>query len=131
MNSFYHCCGIEYPVEYDEHAKRLAELTDISILFMQADLEIHFSHDRLRVHSQLAEMDENLLLVGSCKKEARHTLTESNSIASFPASCGSLRNILHQCSYKIDLILGQKENRPAKMTPESPDFGFACFAILV
>ncbi|KRZ64975.1 hypothetical protein T08_4372 [Trichinella sp. T8] len=25
MNSFYHCCGIEYPVEYDEHAKRLAE----------------------------------------------------------------------------------------------------------
>ncbi|KRX31456.1 hypothetical protein T06_9314 [Trichinella sp. T6] len=43
---------------------------------------------------------------------------------------GSLRNILHQCSYKIDLILGQKENRPAKMTPESPDFGFACFAIL-
>ncbi|KRY43597.1 hypothetical protein T03_470 [Trichinella britovi] len=46
--------------------------------------------------------------------EARHTLTESNSIASFP-----------------DLILGQKENRPAKMTPESPDFGFACFAILV
>ncbi|KRY06633.1 hypothetical protein T03_2514 [Trichinella britovi] len=24
MNSFYHCCGIEYPVEYDEHAKRLA-----------------------------------------------------------------------------------------------------------
>ncbi|KRZ83050.1 hypothetical protein T08_530 [Trichinella sp. T8] len=59
-------------------------------------------------------MDENLLLVGSCKKEARHTLTESNSIASFP-----------------DLILGRKENRPAKMTPESPDFGFACFAILV
>ncbi|KRZ48939.1 hypothetical protein T02_15067 [Trichinella nativa] len=42
----------------------------------------------------------------------------------------SLRNILHQCSYKIDLIPGQKENRPAKMTPESPDFGFACFAIL-
>ncbi|KRY07735.1 hypothetical protein T03_6854 [Trichinella britovi] len=35
---------------------------------MQADLEIHFSHDRLRVHSQLAEMYENLLLVGSCKK---------------------------------------------------------------
>ncbi|KRY26714.1 hypothetical protein T03_13782 [Trichinella britovi] len=68
MNSFYHCCGIEYPVEYDEHAKRLAELTDFSILFMQADLEIHFSHDRLRVHSQLAEMYENLLLVGSCKK---------------------------------------------------------------
>ncbi|KRY43736.1 hypothetical protein T03_8530 [Trichinella britovi] len=46
----------------------LQELTDISILFMQADLEIHFSHDRLRVHSQLAKMDENLLLVGSCKK---------------------------------------------------------------
>ncbi|KRY03353.1 hypothetical protein T03_12601, partial [Trichinella britovi] len=42
-------------------------------------------------------------------------------------SCSSLRNILHQCSYKIDLILGQKENRSAKMTPESPDFGFACF----
>ncbi|KRY25274.1 hypothetical protein T03_10549 [Trichinella britovi] len=68
MNSFYHCCGIEYPEEYDEHAKRLAELTDISILFMQADLEIHFSHDRLRVHSQLAKMDENILLVVSCKK---------------------------------------------------------------
>ncbi|KRY45052.1 hypothetical protein T03_11475 [Trichinella britovi] len=98
---------------------------------MQAELEIHFSHDRLRVHSQLAEMDENLLLVGSCKKEAQHTLTESNSIASFPASCSSLRNILHQCSYKIDLILGQKETRPAKMTPESPDFGIACFAFLV
>ncbi|KRY05419.1 hypothetical protein T03_3572 [Trichinella britovi] len=32
---------------------------------MQADLEIHFSHDRLRVHSQLAEMDENLQLVCS------------------------------------------------------------------
>ncbi|KAL1229406.1 Highly reducing polyketide synthase cnsI [Trichinella spiralis] len=35
---------------------------------MQADMDIHFSDDRLRVHSQLAEMDENLLPVGSCKK---------------------------------------------------------------
>ncbi|KRZ82393.1 hypothetical protein T08_7400 [Trichinella sp. T8] len=43
-------------------------LTDISILFMQADLETYFSHDNLRVHSQLAEIDVNLLLVGSCKK---------------------------------------------------------------
>ncbi|KRY04194.1 hypothetical protein T01_7524, partial [Trichinella spiralis] len=58
-------------------------------------------------------------------------LTESNPTASFPASCGSLRNIFHQGSYKIYLILGQKENRPAKMTHESPDFGFACFSILV
>ncbi|XP_003369370.1 hypothetical protein Tsp_04792 [Trichinella spiralis] len=24
MNSFYHCCGFEYPVEYYEHGKRLA-----------------------------------------------------------------------------------------------------------
>ncbi|KRY45366.1 hypothetical protein T03_18191 [Trichinella britovi] len=76
-------------------------------------------------------MDENLQLVGSCKKEARQTFTESNSIASFPASCGSLRNILHQCSYKIDHILGKEENRAVKMTPESPDFGCVCFAILI
>ncbi|KRX69505.1 hypothetical protein T06_16882 [Trichinella sp. T6] len=56
---------------------------------------------------------------------------ELHSIVSCILIPGSLRNILHQCSYKIDLIPGQKENRPAKMTPESPDFGFACFAILV
>ncbi|KRX56065.1 hypothetical protein T06_13554 [Trichinella sp. T6] len=35
---------------------------------MQADLDIHCSDVRLQVHSQLAEMDENLLPVGSCKK---------------------------------------------------------------
>ncbi|KRX12577.1 hypothetical protein T07_15044 [Trichinella nelsoni] len=145
---------------------------------MQADLDIHCSDVRLRVHSQLAEMDENLLPVGSCKKglsvwaSGVRTLDVSpsngypcskfNSASSFSAkffflarlNCrnaipcivqiaavvyaaspmtriGSLRNILHQCSYKIDLILGQKDNRPANMTHESPDFGFACFAILV
>ncbi|KRX52335.1 hypothetical protein T09_14136 [Trichinella sp. T9] len=35
---------------------------------MQADLDIHCSDVRLRVHSQLAEMDDNLLSVGRCKK---------------------------------------------------------------
>ncbi|KRY25958.1 hypothetical protein T01_3184 [Trichinella spiralis] len=64
MNSFYHCCGFEYPVEYYEHGKRLAELTDTSILFMRADLDIHCSDVRLRFHSKLAEMDEYLLSVG-------------------------------------------------------------------
>ncbi|KRX53602.1 hypothetical protein T09_9929 [Trichinella sp. T9] len=129
----------------------LQELTDISILFMQADLDIHFSHDRLRVHSQLAKMDENLLPVGSCKKGL--SVWASGSL--LPCNAESQkRNFVHRanccrwvrcvsddqnvndktvrrrCSYKLDLILGQKENRPAKMTPESPDFGFACFAIL-
>ncbi|KRY15017.1 hypothetical protein T03_6812 [Trichinella britovi] len=34
-------------------------------------------------------------------------------------------------SFLIHLQFVAKENRPVKMTPESPDFGFACFAILV
>ncbi|KRZ77750.1 hypothetical protein T10_12517 [Trichinella papuae] len=44
------------------------EATDISILFMQADLEIHCFDVRLRVHLSLAEMDENLPSVDCCKE---------------------------------------------------------------